>query len=60
MNLLTPEQVAEILKVRKDTVYSWIRAGKLPAAKLSNRYRIAEEDLEAFVEKAKISKGGKN
>ena len=58
MNLLTPEQVAEILKVRKDTVYSWIRAGKLPAAKLGNRYRISEEDLQAFVEKAKTRKEG--
>ena len=58
MNLLTPEQVAEILRVRRDTVYAWIRAGKLPAAKLGNRYRIGEEDLQAFVEKAKTRKEG--
>jgi len=32
--LLTPEQVAERLRVTERTVYGWLRRGTLPALKL--------------------------
>jgi excisionase family DNA binding protein len=60
LNLLTPDEVAAFLKVQKSTVYRYIREGKLPAAKIGNQYRVTEDDLEAFVEKAKLSKGGES
>jgi excisionase family DNA binding protein len=44
--LLTPEQVARRLNVSKQTVWRWIRAGRLRATRLGGRtYRISETDL---------------
>lgn len=49
----TPQEVADLLKLRVITVYDYIKMGKLTAARFGNRYRIAREDLEAFLEAAK-------
>ena len=44
--LLTPEQVAKRLHVTKQTVWKWIRQGRLPARRFGERmYRISEADL---------------
>ena len=51
--LLTPEQVAERLRVTERTVYSWLRRGKLPALKLGRLWRIRPDDLETFLENAR-------
>lgn len=48
--LYTAQEAAEILRLEYETVLRYIRAGKLRAAKFGNRYRVREEDLEAFVE----------
>ncbi len=49
---LKPSEVAAILKVSKDKVYTWIRNGKLPAFDVSKgsapRFRITKEALEEF------------
>ncbi|HEY3247320.1 MAG TPA: helix-turn-helix domain-containing protein [bacterium] len=47
--LLTVEQAAEYLQVHKVTVYKYIRAGWLPAAKLGKVYRIFRRDVEALL-----------
>lgn len=50
----TPPQAARILGVNPDKVLNWIRSGELRASNLAKRqggrpkYRIAEEDLQAF------------
>jgi len=48
--LLTVEQAAAYLQLHKVTLYKYIRAGRLPAAKLGKVYRIHRRDLEALVE----------
>ena len=53
-NLLTPEQVAEILQVHILTVYGYIRGGKLDAVRLGRTYRITPEDLDLFIESNRI------
>lgn len=45
----TPKEVAERLKLRVQTIYDYIRKGRLPAVRIGNRCRIAETDLEAFL-----------
>jgi excisionase family DNA binding protein len=45
----TPQEVAERLKLRVQTIYDYIRKGRLPAIRIGNRCRIAESDLEAFL-----------
>lgn len=49
-NLLTPEQVAELLQLHVLTVYSYIRQGKLDAVRLGRAYRIIPQDLELFLQ----------
>ena len=48
----TPEEVADILKVRKHTVWNWLREGTLKGTKINGKiWRITEKDLEAFINK---------
>jgi excisionase family DNA binding protein len=48
-NPLTAQEVAERYSVTVETVWRWIRTGRLPAMRLTKRnYRIRREDLEAF------------
>lgn len=45
--LLTPGEVAKMLRVSPDTITRWIRLGRLRAVKLpSGTYRIARRDVE--------------
>jgi excisionase family DNA binding protein len=49
-DLLTPGEVAKMLRVSPDTVTRWIRLGQLRAAKLpSGTYRIARKDVEKLL-----------
>jgi excisionase family DNA binding protein len=43
--------VAERLKLRVQTIYDYIRKGRLPAVRLGNRCRIAQSDLDAFLQR---------
>jgi excisionase family DNA binding protein len=54
----TPKEVAERLRLRVQTVYDYIRKGRLPAVRLGNRCRIAQSDLEAFLERQKNAPQG--
>jgi excisionase family DNA binding protein len=55
-NLLTPEQVAEILQIHILTVYNYIRDGKLSAIRLGRSYRIVPEDLNHLIELNRVKK----
>jgi excisionase family DNA binding protein len=46
---LTTQEIAELLKVREQTVRSWIHQQDLRAVKLGREFRVAVKDLEAFV-----------
>ncbi len=48
--ILTVEQAAAYLQIHKVTVYKYIRAGLLPAAKLGKVYRIRRRDVEALLQ----------
>ncbi|MCC7353678.1 MAG: helix-turn-helix domain-containing protein [Anaerolineae bacterium] len=43
--ILTPDQVARILQIDRETVYRYIREGKLVASKLGRKYRIPRRSL---------------
>ena len=49
--LLTPTEAAELLKVKESTIKTYLRAGELKGLKLGTRWRIAPEDLQAFIDK---------
>lgn len=46
---LTIHEIAELLKVREQTVRGWIHQQDLRAVKLGREFRVAVKDLEAFV-----------
>jgi|TergutMp193P3_1026864.scaffolds.fasta_scaffold379568_1 excisionase family DNA binding protein len=47
--MLTPQDVANHYGVSVESVWRWIREGRLPAMSLTKRsYRIRTADLEAF------------
>ncbi|WP_336082561.1 helix-turn-helix domain-containing protein [Nocardia sp. SSK8] len=46
--LYSVEQVAELLGLHVRTVRSYVRDGKLPAARIGKQYRITQDDLETF------------
>ncbi|MCD6410444.1 helix-turn-helix domain-containing protein [bacterium] len=54
INLLTPQEVAERLRLTRRTIMKYIREGKIKAIKLNRRiYRISEKDLNVFLKKCK-------
>ena len=48
-DILTPQEVAEYLQITSDTVYRYIREGKLVASKLGRQYRIPKENIELLL-----------
>jgi putative molybdopterin biosynthesis protein len=49
LDVMTPEQVAELLQLNTETIYRLIRDKKLAAVKIGRAYRITRSDLEAFL-----------
>jgi excisionase family DNA binding protein len=53
---LTPRQVAEKLQLAVDTIYRWLRRGKLRGTRISNKaWRVSELDLASFMKKQNVS-----
>jgi excisionase family DNA binding protein len=53
---MTPEQVAEKLQLAVETVYRWLRSGKLRGSRMSQKaWRVSEEDLRSFMRKQNVS-----
>ncbi len=49
----TLEEIAQILKVHRETVRRYIRKGDLKAARIGKEYRVREDDLNTFYESKK-------
>ena len=47
--LHTVKQVAEILNVEINTVYIWIRTGRLKSTRIGKMVRISDSELQAFI-----------
>ncbi len=47
--VLTPEQVAEYLQLRTETVYRYIKDGRLAASRLGRTYRIPRQNVDLFL-----------
>ncbi len=45
----TPEQAAEYLQINRETVYRYIRQGKLVASKLGRNYRVPKRSLDLLL-----------
>lgn len=47
--MLTVHDVADLLQVKESTVRAWIHDASLRAVKFGRDWRVAQKDLEAFV-----------
>ncbi|MEN2985989.1 MAG: helix-turn-helix domain-containing protein [Thermodesulfovibrionaceae bacterium] len=56
MNLLTVAEASKILKLSKRTLYNYIKTGKLPCVKLSNKViRLKETDIMRLISEKTIT-----
>lgn len=49
IKVYTLDEVADILKVTKRTLYNYVKAGTLHAVKMGKYWRVSEESLQAFI-----------
>ena len=49
IRVYTLDEVAEIMRLTKRTLYSYIKAGTLHAVKVGKYWRVPEESLQAFI-----------
>jgi len=49
--ILTREEVMEVLKIGRSTFYKLIHTGQLKGFKEGNRYKVPAESIEEYVEK---------
>ena len=48
--LMTIEEVAEYLRVKKRTIYDWVKKGKIPAIKAVGQWRFKREKIDAWLD----------
>ena len=53
---LTVQEVANVLKVTKMTIYRYIKAKKITAYKVGKDFRINKEEFDKFIENIKHNK----
>ena len=49
IKVFTLDEVADILKVTKRTLYNYVKAGKQKKKKMGKYWRVSEESLQAFI-----------
>lgn len=57
LNTYTLEEVANILKVTRRTIYNYIKNGDLKAVKMGKYWRVSEANLQDFIEHGTKKKG---
>jgi DNA binding domain, excisionase family len=57
---LTAVDVAELLKITKNTVYEMVKRGELPGYKVGKKLRIDKKDVENYINSQKVTKGSNN
>ena len=50
IKLYTLQEVADILRVSRQTIYNYVTAKRLRATKFGKEYRVTEQDLQDFIE----------
>jgi len=48
-NLLTVQEVAEMLKISVSTLYRWVHKREIPFVKLGGKLRFNEDEIKTFV-----------
>ncbi|MDP2652714.1 MAG: helix-turn-helix domain-containing protein [Candidatus Omnitrophota bacterium] len=48
--LMTIDDLAQYLRVKKRTIYDWVKKGKIPAIKTVGQWRFRKEKVDAWLE----------
>lgn len=51
LKVYTANEVCDILKVTKRTLYNYIKAGQIPATRMGREWRFTEEAVKDFMER---------
>lgn len=51
MTVYTLDELSELLKVTKRTLYNYVRSGKLEAVKVGREWRVTEDQLRNFLQR---------
>ena len=46
--IMTIEEVAKLLKLKPQTIYTWAQNGKIPAAKIGKEWRFRRDLVDAW------------
>ncbi len=49
-NLMTIDDLALYLKVKRRTIYEWLKHNKIPAVKLVGQWRFKKDKIDAWLE----------
>ncbi len=52
LKLLTPDEMADLLGVKKSTIYQWTHQGFIPHVKLGNLVRFRVSAINKWIEKS--------
>ena len=55
IKLYTLREVADILRVSRQTIYNYIAAGRLRATKYGKEYRVTDADLQELIKNGQNS-----
>ena len=58
VNFLTVQEVAELMRVSKMTVYRMVHAGELPAVRFGRSYRVPQNAVEGYLKAAIVDGTG--
>ena len=59
-NLMTIDEVADYLRVKKRTVYDWVKKGKIPAIKAVGLWRFRKDRIDQWLGSESESSAGVN
>ena len=48
--IMTIEEVADYLRVKKRTIYEWLKKGKIPAIKTVGQWRFKKSKIDAWLD----------
>ena len=48
--LMTIDEVADYLRVKKRTIYEWLKSGKIPAIKTVGQWRFKKDKIDLWLE----------
>jgi|TARA_R100000789_G_scaffold98045_1_gene101389 excisionase family DNA binding protein len=51
---ISTKEIASMLGITRETVLTWIKAGKIPASRVGRTYIIKSKDFELFLERTRI------